>query len=256
LGIHLEGPFLSHARRGVHPSEQLQRPTLNCFERIWQAARGHIRLMTVAPELEGADEVIVEATRRGVCVSLGHSDSDLTTARSAMAAGARHATHTFNAMRPLGHRDPGLLGLVLTEPRMTADIIADGIHLDPTVVRLFLEAKGAERAVLISDATAATGMPDGRYRLGPLEVEVKDGRCMAGDRLAGSVLTLDRAVRNVMEFAGWDLPHAVRAATANPARVLGMETHRGVLMAGAAADLVVLGPAGDVRRTIVGGVVG
>jgi len=153
---------------------------VDVFDRFWQAARGHIRVMTIAPELPGAIEVIAEAAKRGVCVSLGHSDADLDTARASVAAGARHATHTFNAMRPLGHRDPGILGEVLTDPRLTADIIADGIHLDPAVVDLFLKAKGAEAAVLITDATAATGMPDGRYLLGALEVEVKDGKCTNG----------------------------------------------------------------------------
>ena len=172
-------------------------------------------------------------------MSLGHSDADLNAARAGFAAGARHATHTFNAMRPLDHRDPGILGEVLTDSRLSADIIADGIHLDPVIVQLFLKAKGPDAAVLITDATAATGMPDGRYRLGSLEVEVKDGRCMAGGKLAGSVLTMDRAVRNVMQFAQWDLQQAVRLATVNPARVAGVK-NGGLLEAGAPADLVVL----------------
>src|ERR1700680_3928046 len=175
LGIHLEGPFISHCRRGVHPQENLLTPSLPAFDRFWQAARGHIRVLTIAPELPGAIEVITEAAKRGVCVSLGHSDADLNAARAGVKAGARHATHTFNAMRPLDHRDPGILGEVLTDSRLSADIIADGIHLDPVIVQLFLKAKGADGAVLITDATAATGMPDGRYRLGSLEVDVRDG---------------------------------------------------------------------------------
>src|SRR5438067_3364373 len=197
LGIHLEGPFISHKRRGVHPPENLLVPSLSSLDRFWQAARGHIRMMTIAPELPGAMEVIAAAASRGRCVSLGHSDADLGAARNAVRAGARHATHTFNAMRPLDHRDPGILGEVLTDSRLSADIIADGIHLDPAVVDLFLKAKGPESSVLITDATAATGMPDGRYRLGSLEVEVKEGRCVAAGKLAGSILTMDRAVRNV-----------------------------------------------------------
>ncbi len=253
LGIHLEGPFISHARRGAHPPEHLLPPTLAMFERFWQAARGHIRVMTIAPELEGALEVIQEAARRGVCVSLGHSDADLNTARAAVASGARHATHTFNAMRPLGHRDPGIVGAVLTDQRLSADIIADGIHLDPAVVELFLRAKGVDRAVLITDATAATGMPAGRYRLGCFEVEVKDGKCLAGGKLAGSVLTMDQAVRNVMRFANWDLQEAVRAATLNPARVTGIAGKKGTLTAGAEADIVVLTPKGEPQRTIIHG---
>jgi N-acetylglucosamine-6-phosphate deacetylase len=252
LGIHLEGPFISHARRGVHPPQNLLLPTLPAFDRFWQAARGHIRVMTIAPELEGAGEVIAEAARREVCVSLGHSNSDLNSARAAVAAGARHATHTFNAMRPLDHRDPGIIAEVLTDSRLSADIIADGIHLDPTIVELFLKAKGVDGAVLITDAISATGMPDGRYRLGTFEVEVRNGRCLADGKLAGSVLTMDRAVRNVMHFAHWDLQQAIRLATLNPARVAGF-TDRGKLEAGAVADFVVLSPSGEVRNTVIGG---
>jgi len=252
LGIHLEGPFISHKRRGVHPPENLLAPSPAAFDRFWQAARGHIRVLTIAPELPGALEVIKLASSRGVCVSLGHSNADLDAARAGFAAGARHATHTFNAMRPLDHRDPGILGEVLTDFRLSAEIIADGIHVDPVIVQLFLKAKGPEAAVLITDATAATGMPDGRYRLGSLEVEVKDGRCMVGDSLAGSVLTMDRAVRNVMQFAQWDLQQAVRLATLNPARVAGVK-QGGTLQAGAPADLVVLSPSGEVRKTIIRG---
>jgi N-acetylglucosamine-6-phosphate deacetylase len=252
LGIHLEGPFLSHVRRGAHPPDDLLPPTLETFNRLWQAARGHIRIMTIAPELDGALEVISEAARRGVCVSLGHSDAQMKSAGAGVAAGARHATHTFNAMRPLDHREPGIVGEVLTDPRLSADIIADGIHLDPAIVRLFLQSKGPDQAVLITDAISATGMPDGRYRLGTFEVEVKNGRCLVDGKLAGSVLTMDRAVRNVMEFAHWDLQQTLRLATLNPARVAGL-TNRGKLAVGAEADFVVLSPAGEVRNTIIRG---
>ncbi len=252
LGIHLEGPFISHVRRGVHPPADLLPPTLSAFERFWQAARGQIRLMTIAPELPGALEVIAAAATRGVCVSLGHSDADYQTTLAAIEAGASHATHTFNAMRPLNHRDPGVVGAVLTDSRVSADIIADGIHLDPAIVKLFLQSKGVDNAVLITDATAATGMPDGRYRLGPLEVEVNDGKCLSDGRLAGSVLTLDRAVRNVMQFGQWSLSDTVRAVTINPARITNAK-QVGVLQAGAHADFVVLTRAGEVKRTVIGG---
>jgi N-acetylglucosamine-6-phosphate deacetylase len=253
LGIHLEGPFISHARRGVHPPEHLLAPTLTLFERFWQAARGHIRMMTIAPELEGAPEVIAEAARRGVCVSLGHSDADLEAAERGIAAGARHATHTFNAMRPLHHRSPGILGAVLTDRRVSADIIADGVHLDPAIVKLVANAKGPEQTVLITDAISATGMPDGRYHLGSFEVEVRDGQCTADGKLAGSVLTMDRAVRNLRLFAEWELPQTVAAATQNPARVAQI-ANKGVLAVGADADFVVLTPEGEVLRTFIGGV--
>jgi N-acetylglucosamine-6-phosphate deacetylase len=252
LGIHLEGPFLSHKRRGVHPPEFLAEPTLEIFDRLWQAARGHVRMLTIAPELPGALEVIAEASRRNVCVSIGHSDSTLDAARAGVRAGARHATHTFNAMRPLDHRDPGILGEVLVDGHLSADIIVDGIHVAPEVVQLFLRAKGIEQSVLITDATAAAGMPDGTYQLGPIQVEVKDGRCTMDGKLAGSVLTMDRAVRNVTEFADWSLQDAVRAATMNPARAVGLGLH-GQLVAGSEANIVVLSASGDVRRTIVRG---
>lgn len=251
LGIHLEGPFLSHKRRGVHPPENLVEPTVKIFDSLWQAARGQVRMMTIAPELPGAMEVIAEAARRGVCVSIGHSDAELPTAKNAVAAGARHATHTFNAMRPLDHRDPGIIGEVLSDDAISADLIADGIHVAPPVVKLFLQAKGPERAVLITDAISATGMPDGRYQLGPIQVDVKGGKCTSNGSLAGSVLTMDRAVRNVTQFSNWSLREAVRAATVNAARAVGMSEHRGILAAGRQADFVVLSPTGEVLKTVV-----
>jgi len=252
LGIHLEGPFLSHKRRGVHPPENLLEPTVKIFEQLWQAARGHVRIMTIAPELPGALEVIAEAARRKVCVSIGHSDAVAEAARAGVRAGARHATHTFNAMRPLDHRDPGILGEVLTDPQLTADIIVDGIHVAPEIVKLFLNAKGKDGSVLITDATAATGMPDGSYQLGPIQVQVKDGRCTMDGKLAGSVLTMDRAIRNVTQFAGWSLQNAVQAATLNPVRAAGL-AHRGIVAPGEEANLVAMSPTGEIVKTMVRG---
>ena len=253
LGLHLEGPFLSHKRRGVHPPENLVAPTVDIFERLWQAARGHVRMLTIAPEIPGAMGVIAEAARRNVCVSIGHSDAEMPVAQDAVTAGARHATHTFNAMRPLDHRDPGIIGEVLSDDRLSADIIVDGIHVAPPVVKVFLQAKGYERAVLITDAISATGMPDGRYQLGPIEVDVKDGKCTSNGSLAGSVLTMDRAVRNVTKFSRWKLRDAVRAATLNPARATGLSARHGALTPGAFADFTVLSATGEVLKTIVGG---
>ncbi|HTT20801.1 MAG TPA: N-acetylglucosamine-6-phosphate deacetylase [Candidatus Sulfotelmatobacter sp.] len=252
LGIHLEGPFLSHKRRGVHPPEYLVEPTVPIFERLWQASRGHVRMMTIAPEIPGAMEVIAEAARRNICVSIGHSDAELSVAREAVRAGAHHATHTFNAMRPLDHRNPGIIGEVLSDDAVTADIIVDGIHVSPEVVKLFLQAKGPERAVLITDAISATGMPDGRYQLGPILVDVKDGKATSGDSLAGSVLTMDRAIRNVTKFSHWTLRDAVRAATLNPAQAVGLSM-KGKLAPRAQANFVALSPAGEVLKTIVEG---
>jgi N-acetylglucosamine-6-phosphate deacetylase len=209
-------------------------------------------MMTIAPELPGAIEVIGEATRRRVCVSIGHSDAIAEAARAAVHAGARHATHTFNAMRPLDHRDPGIVAEVLTDAHLTADIIADGIHVAPEVVQLFLNAKGKTGSVLITDATAATGMPDGTYQLGPIQVEVKDGRCMMDGKLAGSVLTMDRAVRNITRFGGWSLQDAVRAATLNPSLAVGLK-QIGVIAPGADANICVMNPAGEVLKTMARG---
>jgi N-acetylglucosamine-6-phosphate deacetylase len=210
-------------------------------------------MMTIAPELENAPQVIAEAARRGVCVSLGHSDADFAAAERGIAAGAHHATHVFNAMRPLDHRSPGILGAVLTDRRVSADIIADGVHLDPAIVKLVADSKGPEQTVLITDSISATGMPDGRYRLGSFEVDVRDGKCKANGKLAGSVLTMDRAVRNLARFAEWDLQQAVMAASRNPARVAQV-ANKGVLAVGADADFVVLSPEGEVLRIFIGGV--
>ena len=255
LGIHLEGPFLSHSKRGVHPPALLQPASRELFDRMWQAAGDRVSVLTIAPEIEGAIELIAAASQRGVVASLGHSDADLPQAQAAIHAGARHATHTFNAMRLLDHRNPGVLGAVLTDNRVTADIIVDGLHVAPAVVDLFIRAKGIDRAVLITDAISATGMPDGTYMLGELGVQVRDGRCESGGRLAGSVLTLDRAVRNTMQFASVTLQHAIRMATLNPARVLGIAHRKGTLSVGADADIAVFSTAGEVIRTIVGGIV-
>ncbi|HEY2117153.1 MAG TPA: N-acetylglucosamine-6-phosphate deacetylase [Candidatus Angelobacter sp.] len=253
LGIHLEGPFISHEKRGVHPPENLVSPSPRAFDRFWQASAGNIRMMTIAPELPGAAETIQHGRTLGVHSSLGHSNATYQQAQSGISAGADHATHTFNAMRALDHRDPGILGAVLENDELSADIIADGIHVHPSVLNLFLRAKGADRAILITDAISATGMPDGTYSLGGLEVQVSNGRCEYQGKLAGSVLTLDRAIRNVMSFAGWQLQQAVRLATLNPAQRLGISDQRGLLAPGRRADLVVLTPEGQVAHTIIGG---
>ena len=251
LGVHLEGPFISHVRPGVHPPEDLRKPTLEAFEKLWQAARGHIRVMTIAPELDGALEVIAEAEKRGVCVSMGHSDATISAARAGVKAGVRHVTHVFNAMRPLDHREPGILGEALTNNHLTTEVIADGIHLDPVAVKLVLQNKGLDGTVFITDATAGTDMPDGRYHLGTFEFEVKEGRCLANGKLAGSVLTMDQAVRNAMQFANLNLQQALRPATLNPAKVGGVD--RGMLKAGAKADFLVMSDSGEVRKTYIAG---
>jgi N-acetylglucosamine-6-phosphate deacetylase len=254
LGVHLEGPFLSHSKRGVHPPEDLQAPSVELFHQMWQATVGRVKVVTIAPELPGALELIHEARKRGVVASLGHSNADYCEALRGISAGGHHATHTFNAMRPLGHRDPGLLAAILTHDCVTADIIADGLHVEPAVVNLCLRAKGVNGAVLITDGTSATGMPEGKFKLGAFDVEVRDGFVKAMDgTIAGSVLTLDKAVRNVMDFAGWSLQDSVRLASYNPARVLGVEKSKGVIARGADADFAILNARGEVLNTVIGG---
>lgn len=250
LGIHLEGPFISREKRGVHPEEDLQDASLELFERFWQAARGNIKIITIAPEIPGAGKLIREAVRRGVCVSLGHSNASLSEATDAIAAGASHTTHIFNGMHPIEHRDPGIVGAVLTDDRVSAEIIADGIHVDPAIVRLFLAAKGVEGAVLITDGSSATGMPNGKYNLGGITVEMLGNACLHEGRLAGSVLTLDSAVRNVMRYANWPLEKAVRLVTLNPAKVTAISGKKGEIRVDADADFVVLSPKGEVLQTI------
>lgn len=253
LGLHLEGPFLSHAKRGVHPPEFLQPPSVETFEKLWQAARGTVAVMTVAPELENAQYLIREAAGRGVTVSLGHSNATAVEARAGIEAGGKHVTHMFNAMRALDHREPGMAGVALSDDRVSAELICDGVHVAPEAIKVWYRAKGPERAVLVTDSLSATGMGDGRFQLGPFEIEVHGNRCEHNGTLAGSVLTLDRAVRNLMEFVGAPLPNAVRAASQNPARVTGVSGRKGALVEGADADIVVLTPRGEVIKTIVRG---
>ncbi|HEX3941938.1 MAG TPA: N-acetylglucosamine-6-phosphate deacetylase [Acidobacteriaceae bacterium] len=256
LGIHLEGPFLSHSKRGVHPEKLLERPSIPLFDRFWQAARGHIRLMTIAPELPEALELIEHASKRGVVCSLGHSNATYREAEAGFCAGARSATHTFNAMHSLEHREPGIAGYVLDKDDLFAEILCDGIHVDPAMIRLFFKAKGPERGILITDGISATGMPDGNYQLGDLDVTVEKGRCtLAGSAgtLAGSVLTMDRAVRNFAGFTGSGLPSAAALAARNPAELLGIEEEWGVLEEGRQANITVLSPTGEVVQVFRAG---
>lgn len=254
MGIHLEGPFLSPHKRGAHAASQLLPPSVELFERMWQAAEGRIRLMTIAPELPGAEETIAYAAKLGVRISLGHSDADAAAAQRGVRAGAVTATHTFNAMRAFDHRSPGLLGEVLTNDALFAEIICDGLHVDPAAVRLWWKAKGAQRGMLVTDAMAAAGMPDGPYRLGELDVRVENGRVLIGENtLAGSTLSLDRGVRNFMEFTGASLADAVALASRNPARMTGFDGEVGALAVGRSADIAVLSAKHEVIETFLGG---
>jgi len=242
LGIHLEGPFISKVRRGVHPADAIAKPSFELLDRFIKAADGFLKLLTLAPELPGSSDLIRAAAAAGIVVGMGHTDADYSQAMAGIGAGARHATHTFNAMRPFAHRDPGVIGAILTEPDVTAEVIADLIHVAGPAIQVLIGSKGFESVLLMTDSMAATGMPDGSYSLGKFEVNVTGGVARnAEGKLAGSTLTLDRALRNVVEL-GVPLLEAVRMATMLPARRLGLAGKKGILTPGADADIVVLTP--------------
>ncbi|HXA79486.1 MAG TPA: N-acetylglucosamine-6-phosphate deacetylase [Candidatus Acidoferrales bacterium] len=240
VGIHLEGPFISKARRGVHPPDSIARPSVEILQKFIDAADGLVKIVTIAPEIPGACELIRYAVAAKIVAAIGHTDADYDQARAAIQAGARHAVHMYNAMRPFTHRDPGVVGAILTDPEVTAEVIADGVHVAGPTIQILLGCKGFDAVLLASDGIAATGMPDGSYRLGNFEVTVKDGVARNSEgKLAGSTLTLDRALRYVVAL-GVPLKDAVRMATVLPARRLGLAGKKGIIAVGADADLVAL----------------
>jgi len=254
LGIHFEGPFINSVRRGVHPPEFIKLPSAELLEQFIHAAKGNAQILTIAPELLGAMPCIDAAREAGLVVAIGHTDATYEQARAAIAHGAHHAVHVYNAMRPFSHRDSGVIGAVLTTPEVTAELIADGVHVDETAMRLLLQAKGAGGVVLISDGIAATGMPDGKYMLGTFEVTVSGGVCRnAEGKLAGSTLTLDRALRNIVNL-GTPLGDALRMLTLNPATLLGIEFKKGSLRPGADADLLLLDDALNITKVWTRGI--
>ncbi len=255
LGIHLEGPYICAAKRGAQPEAFVRPPDAGELTH-WIALSGQtVRQITLAPELPGAEAVIRLARSSGVIVSIGHTDATAADVGAAIAWGATRATHTFNAMRGLHHREPGTVGAVLARPEVVCEIIADGVHLDPLIVRLIVAAKGAAGTALITDAIEGAAMPDGEYALGGQAVIVRDGTAAFADgTLAGSVLTMNRAFRNVIGWAGVSPPDAARLSSGNAARQLGLGDRFGEIVPGRAADLAILHPdTGEVAWTLVGG---
>ncbi|WP_304174544.1 N-acetylglucosamine-6-phosphate deacetylase [Limnochorda pilosa] len=252
LGVHLEGPHLNPARAGAQNPEFLTPPSLPEMQALLERFPGRVRWVTVAPELEGARELIQYLREAGVVVSIGHSDATYEQAMVAFQWGISHATHTFNGMNPLHHRAPGVPGAVLTAPGVSAEIIADGFHIHPGVARLLWQVKGPDRLLLVTDAMRATDLPDGRYDLGGLEVDVVGGaaRLAGQETLAGSTLTLERAVAWMVEAVGLSLAEAVQLASLNPARRLGVAHRLGSLEVGKDASLVLLDDALRVRLTL------
>ena len=268
-GLHLEGPFLAAARCGAQDPRHMIAPDVAAFASLHAAAAGQLRVITLAPELPGATDLITAAVQAGVIAAVGHTDATADVTSAAVDAGASHATHLFNGMRPLHHREPGPVGALLDRDEVSCEVIADGVHLHDTAIRLVARAAGPGRLVLITDAMAAAGMPDGRYRLGSMWVDVAGGEARlaadagpgagarpgagAGPRvsgaIAGSTATMASVVRHAVA-AGLPVTDVAAAASTNPARVLGLAGRTGALRPGLDADLVVCDEAFGLRAVM------
>ncbi|WP_245865591.1 N-acetylglucosamine-6-phosphate deacetylase [Prauserella marina] len=253
-GIHLEGPFIANARCGAHDPAALREPDSGTVDLLLEAGKGRVSMVTLAPELAGGIKAVRQFAEAGVIAAIGHTDGVEAQIRPAIDAGATMATHLFNGMRPLHHREPGPIGVLLDDERVTVELICDLVHVHPTVLRLAAKHAGKGRTVLITDAMSATDAADGTYTLGKLEVDVDDGvATLAGaGTLAGSTLTMDAAFRNLVAGAGLSIEAAVHATSTHPAELLGIEGRTGSLGPGLFADLVLLGddlcPTGVLRR--------
>ena len=245
-GVHLEGPWISPARKGAHDERTLRAPEPAAVERLLAAGHGTVRMVTLAPELEHGLDAVRAVAAAGAVAAVGHTDATYDVTRAAIDAGATVATHLFNAMAPLHHRDPGPIVALLEDERVTVELILDGVHLHPAVAGLVrsatASASGPGRVAFVTDAMDATDIGDGDYVLGGLAVRVEDGvaRLVEGGSIAGSTLTMDRAFRFAVEQAGFGIPGAVEASSAVPARLLGIDGRTGALAPGLDADLVVL----------------
>lgn len=240
VGVNLEGPFLSEAKKGAQNGAYLRDPDVELLNRLQTAADGLVKLVTVAPEQPGAVGFVRKAAQSGVTVSVGHTTADYDTARAAFSAGARQVTHLFNAMPPFTHRAPGVVGAAFDHPEVRAELICDGVHIHESVVRAVFRLFGPERVVLISDTMRAAGMPDGQYSLGGLDVTVRGKLCTLADgTIAGSATNLMDCLRTAVSF-GIPLKDAVRAATFNPAQALHMQHRIGSFVPGLDASAVLL----------------
>jgi N-acetylglucosamine-6-phosphate deacetylase len=250
-GVHLEGPWLSPLHKGAHDPDLLTEPDPRRIESLVAAGRGHLRMVTLAPELAGGLEAVRRLAGHGIVVAIGHTDATFQVASAALDGGATVGTHLFNAMRPLHHRDPGPIAALLEQPGVHVELIADGVHLHPAALRLAAAVKPRD-FVLITDAMAAAAAEDGDYLLGRLAVQVRDGVARLADSgaIAGSTLTMAAAVKYAIRTAGLALVDAIRGATLNPATMLGLGDAVGALRPGLFADLLVLDGYLDVRRVM------
>ncbi len=255
LGMHLEGPFISPKRPGAQNPSYIEAPRRDWLE-AWEARYpGLLRLLTLAPEREGALEAIAWLRDRGIVAACGHTDADYAAMQAAVGAGLTHAAHTFNAMKGLHHREPGAVGAVLTDERVSAEVIADGHHVHPAAVRLLTMVKQQRNLLLITDAIAAAGLGDGVYRLGGLDVVVHRGaaRLKDGDSLAGSTLTMIEALRFMVKEVGISVSDASRLASGNPAKQLRLDDRLGSIAPGKQADLLLVGSGLELERVWVRG---
>ncbi len=254
LGTHLEGPYINLETRGAHDANYVRHPSIDELWELLDASNNTVKIVTLAPELEGAKVLIEKLRELGVVASTGHSNATYLQMVDAIKHGISHATHTFNRMSGFDPKEPGVVGAVLVHDELTAELICDGTHVHPAAMSLLIRIKGPERVVLVTDAIRAAGMPDGEYALGEQRILVKDGisRLESGD-LAGSTLTIDRAVRNIMRFVGTPLQTAVKMATINPASVANVRKNKGSLKPGKDADIVVIDDKVNVHLTIVKG---
>ncbi|WP_422445096.1 N-acetylglucosamine-6-phosphate deacetylase [Thermoanaerobacterium sp. DL9XJH110] len=254
LGIYLEGPYFSMARKGAQPAEYIKNPSVGEVENFIKISRNTIRIVALAPELPGAPEVIFYLKSRGITVSAGHTDAGFAEAKRGIDCGITQATHIFNGMRGFSHREPGAAGAFLTDERVACEMICDGVHLHPAAMRLVSGAKGKDGIILISDAMMACGLSDGEYELGGQKVMVKNGQARLADgTLAGSTLTMNKAVYNMVHMVGVSLCDAVRMATLNPARACGLARKKGSIEVGKDADLVIFDDNVNVIAVIIGG---
>jgi len=255
LGIHVEGPFINPQKKGAQPESGIREPDLDQCKEYLRAAPGRVKMMTLAPELPGAIELIKLLVQNTVIASLGHSEADYDTALAAIEAGATHATHLFNAMPAIHHRKPSLTLACLLEPEIRAEIIIDGMHVAPEMVKMAAKMKGRDGLALITDGIEAVGLPDGEYMLGDSKVRVGNGLCtlLDGTTIAGSTLTMNRAIGNAVNKAGLSLVDAVYMASTLPARFCGVEGRKGSLEVGKDADVAILNTDFSVNRTIQNG---
>lgn len=254
LGLHLEGPYLNPVRRGAQNAAYIRPPSIEEFIEMQREAGGAVRIVTLAPELEGALDMARGLRLSGVVPSAGHTDATYDEMVEAFDAGFRHVAHLFNAMRPFHHRDPGAAGAALADERVTVEVIADGLHLHPSVLRLVAEAKGAGYTALVSDSIMPSGLPDGEYSFGDQRVILKGGRCLLESGvLAGSTIRLCDAVRNMVELAGVPITEAVEMASSTPARIIGLADRKGRLQQGMDADLTIFDHGFSILLTMVGG---